>query len=512
VAKGQLSRDAPRVTLPSLREAYFRGDFESCLALCDEFAARTAEDVVESTLLRARSLLALNRQDQALELVRGLRLTDRPLDEYLTAQMLIGAAYVALGQTKTGLETLSRAHSAASAAHPTVRAELAVHLAICNSRLKRYDEAERLLAQVPDDADIVSARALEYSAWMAWARHDYSAAVDLFRAALQRLDQCARYDRFIEAKALYGLAFLCSEVPRLDLWPEVRLRASRFNWLVSGLASWRYWFVIEASLATELLGDLDAALHWAALAEEIASSPACRILALCRLAARVGRYGETAGHTYFLGRARAAYDELVRDGHVRDEPSLPLVLAEEFVHGATPEDAAPLLTYYTQCIAPTLEGHADEGRYETNRILVEAHLDETRGERARAERGYVDALARFQGMGLHRRAAVVAYRLAVLTGDVQYHALIAEMLRDASDDFWIKASIATSATRARLSERQLGILRLVSEGKSNKEIAAECGVSFYTARNSVRDLLRLLNVRTRGELSAIAVARGISAR
>jgi len=501
-----------RVTLSGVRDAYFNGEFEACIALAEEFRARSAEDATEVTFLRARSLLALNRQDQALETVRNLRLSDRPLDEYLTAQLLLGAAYVALGQTKPGLDILARAQAAASDAHPTVQAELRVFHAQALYRLKRLDEAQRLLDEVPSTADIIYARALEYSGWIALAREEFPVAVERFRAALRCIDGCRRYDRFVESKALYGLAFLCGELPRLDLWPEVRERALRFDWTVSGVAVWRYWFALEASFATEMRGELAASVQWATLAEDVAPSESCRIIAWCRLAARLGRYGEYGAHAYFLTRARAAYDRLARDGRLLDEPSLSLTLAEEFVHGGSPEDAAALLTYYAQTVVPGRLGNPDEATLETTRLLVQGQLEESRGERAHAEANYKQALARFQGHGFHRRAALVAYRLAALTGDERYYDFVSSALHDAHDAYWVKQNIARSRLTMRLSDRQATVLRLVSEGKTNKEIASVCGVSFFTARNTVRELLRILDARTRGDLSAIAVARGVAFR
>lgn len=498
-----------RVTLSGVRDAYFLGDFEKCISLCDAFRPRDDTDVIEVALLRARSLLPLNRADQALEALRGLRLTERPRDEYLTLQMLTGTAFVALGQTDHGLEILREAQRASDGAHPTVRAEISVYLAFAHYRKKQYAEAQRLLDAVPPDADIVYARALEYAGWVAWARDDFEAAADRFHAALRCIDACRRYDRFVEAKALYGLAFLCGELPQLHLWPEVRLRALRFDWSASGVGTWRFWFAIEASFISEMLGELEESADWASLAESIAPSPSCAIVALCRLAARFGRYQEAGAHAYFAGKARAKYDELAREGRIEGEHSLPLALAEELVQSARPEDAAPLLTYYAEFFAPRARGHADERRLEASRMLVEGQLDAERGNRARAQRAYVAALTHFKQIGFLRRAAIVAYRLAVLTDDERYRAFIDEALREVSDAYWVKARLAQSRMDVRLSDRHVAVLRLVADGKTNKEIAAARGVSFYTARNMVRELLALFGVRTRGELAGVAVARGL---
>lgn len=66
---------------------------------------------------------------------------------------------------------------------------------------------------------------------------------------------------------------------------------------------------------------------------------------------------------------------------------------------------------------------------------------------------------------------------------------------------------ATEGVRARsqmgsLSSREREVLELVSEGRSNKEIAAELFVSEFTAKRHVQNILRKLGVHSRWEASA----------
>jgi DNA-binding NarL/FixJ family response regulator len=66
---------------------------------------------------------------------------------------------------------------------------------------------------------------------------------------------------------------------------------------------------------------------------------------------------------------------------------------------------------------------------------------------------------------------------------------------------------ATDRVRARsqmgtLSSREREVLELVSEGRSNKEIAAELFVSEFTAKRHVQNILRKLGVHSRWEASA----------
>ena len=60
-----------------------------------------------------------------------------------------------------------------------------------------------------------------------------------------------------------------------------------------------------------------------------------------------------------------------------------------------------------------------------------------------------------------------------------------------------------------LTNRELKILALISEGKSNKEIAKEIYLSEKTVRNYVSSILSKLELSSRAEASAFAVRNHI---
>jgi PAS domain S-box-containing protein len=66
-----------------------------------------------------------------------------------------------------------------------------------------------------------------------------------------------------------------------------------------------------------------------------------------------------------------------------------------------------------------------------------------------------------------------------------------------------------SAPPPHLTPRQVEVLRLLEQGRSTKQIAAELHLSPETVRNHVRRLFRALGVNTR--LEAVAAARAASA-
>ncbi len=60
-----------------------------------------------------------------------------------------------------------------------------------------------------------------------------------------------------------------------------------------------------------------------------------------------------------------------------------------------------------------------------------------------------------------------------------------------------------------LSEREIQVLRLLAEGLSNEEIAAELGIAVNTVRNHVRNILEKLRLRNRVQAAVYAVRHGL---
>src|SRR6202011_559814 len=106
-----------------------------------------------------------------------------------------------LGQKQRGEAILAGAMEKAADANPTLRAELALQLGIAKFRLGEFEEADRLCASVPSDADVIYANALEYRGWAAHARYEAATAPQWFREALRVLATCRRRDRYVEAAA-----------------------------------------------------------------------------------------------------------------------------------------------------------------------------------------------------------------------------------------------------------------------------------------------------------------------
>jgi NarL family two-component system response regulator LiaR len=61
-----------------------------------------------------------------------------------------------------------------------------------------------------------------------------------------------------------------------------------------------------------------------------------------------------------------------------------------------------------------------------------------------------------------------------------------------------------------LTGRELDILRLVAQGKSNKEIAAQLGIAEMTVRTHVSNVLGKLHLASRTQATLYALRKGLA--
>lgn len=496
------------MTVSDVRQAFFEGDFERALLLCDVVLTNDEETCFEIAMLRARALIRLDQGDRAVEVLSAHESWSLHVDRMVTLRMLLGAAYVRLGQIERGALILHDTMDASAGSHPTIRAELALHLGIAWFRLGDYDEASRLLGEVPDDADIIHARALEYSGWVAQACGDFAGAARGFHSALVALRTSAYADRYVEANVLYGLAMLAPDLLLLSDWATLEPWLRRFDWSISGVAHLRFWTLIASATMAETLGDIAAARLAARAAEELALNDAQRVVARCQMAITFRGIGEMQAHAEFLGRARAVYDRL----NVRDLPAdvqlLPLDIAEECVHGGLVDDAAAFLVRYREVIAPASRSGSHEAeRSRATADSVEALIRQARGDYDGAVRLFTSAYRTFAGQGFRRRATGLALILARLTGKKRYERYAAEALVEVHPSHWMARELADlrGAAAPALTRTESEILGMVVRGHTYKEIAAKRGVAWKTVGNHVQSLFRKFGVRSRGELAAEAL-------
>ncbi len=77
------------------------------------------------------------------------------------------------------------------------------------------------------------------------------------------------------------------------------------------------------------------------------------------------------------------------------------------------------------------------------------------------------------------------------------------------DEFLLSPGTGSSGHSQRLTEREMSVLRLVTEGLRNREIAVELGISENTVKFHLKNIVEKLHAQNRAELAARAVREGL---
>jgi DNA-binding CsgD family transcriptional regulator len=492
--------------------AWFEGAFERCLELCAAAHPRDAESKLHLALVTARAMLRLNRPDDALGVLRDAAGLPCQADEALTLRMLTGAAYVRRADTEKGLEILAAAQADAGGAHRTLQAEIALNVALAHYARRHFDEAERALSVVESDADIVYARALQYRGWLAFARTDTGRATMFFSGALQALDRCRHYDRFLEVGCIQALAHLAVE--RLDrrIWSIVEERRARMMWSETELAEGRFWITYcAATFASEVQGNPIGAAREAREAERIAPTDAYRVQARCKRSAIARCAGEPLSQRDHAEAAAEIYATLNPSALSGDEVTIPLVLAEELASAGFTGEARSAFDAFVKLSRATPMVWVR--RYPTTyayQRLVEAMVLESTGERRTAVRRYHEAFDLYVKLGYKRRAVGAALRIAHLSSAPDAARYADVNTRRLSAQSWLRREArAVNEPALNLTGVQREVLALICQGKSNPDIARSRKRSLHTIRNLVARLFVIFAVSSREELAVECVRRGL---
>ena len=480
--------------------------------LCEAARPRDAESRLELALLSARALLRLDRPDEALTVLRDAGAIPCGADQSITLRMLTGAAHVRRGDLERGLELLLATQIDGAAAHRTIRSEIALNVALAHFGRRDFDGAERALHLVEPDADIVYARALEYFGWVAFARVDVERATTMFVDALNALDRCRHYDRFLEANCIRALAHLAVE--RLDrrTWAIVEERRTKMDWSADGLAQPHFWIAYcAATFASEVQGNALKAAREARAAEIGAPSPAYRVQAQCKRSAIARCAAEPISQRDHAEAAAELYASLNPSEFAGDEVIVSLVLAEELASlGCTDEARSAVSTFLKfSRTSPTLWMTHSPVTYAYQRLAEGAAL-ESAGERRTAIRRYNEAFELYVKIGYKRRAVCAALRLARLSSAPGAAAYADAQTRRLPAQSWLRREAYSANQRTlRLTTVQREVLALICQGKSNPDIAASRKRSLHTIRNLVARLFVMFAVSSREELAVECVRRGL---
>ncbi|HEY0614999.1 MAG TPA: LuxR C-terminal-related transcriptional regulator [Candidatus Elarobacter sp.] len=501
------------MTVDDAMSLWFAGDFDRCLELCEGVRAPNLGTQTHVAFLRARALMRLLRPLEALETLRRTPPAPHDSDEAITALMLCGEAHVRSGNAAEGLRVLREAQQRASAvgAHPTIVAEVTMNVGLAHYTLRDFDAADAVLQTVAEDADLVSARAVQFRAWVASARGECGEAVTLFMRALALLDACRHQDRFFEANCTRALAHLAFE--RLDprTWAFVAERRARIDWSYPALAPMRFYIAYcAAGYQIDVEGDALEGAREARLAEQTAPSAPLIVQGRCRRAWVARSTGEANAHRDHVDSAAELFAGLDATALAGDDQVVPLIVAEELI-SVRPRDAEPLVRLF-EGLAPMspLRLMKQSALGDVYHALVEGLVLEAAGDRAGALRRYRAVFGAYRDRGYVRRAVMTAERLWALTGEATYAAYMAHATNDLSPRSFLRQRVEAARQSARrLTTVQREVLMLICQGKSNPEIARLRKRSLHTIRNLVARLFEIFEVTSREELAVECVRRGL---
>jgi DNA-binding CsgD family transcriptional regulator len=512
-AAAQRRSKSRRNTLREAMDQWFAGNFELCLDLCDANTDPTRDTLAQVTLLRARALLRLNRSTEALAILDSFPWPDAG-DVAVTARMLTGAGFIRSNEVGRGLVLLDALQESATDAHRTIQSEIALNRALGHFCLHDVDAADRALDLVSTEADIVYARALEYRGWVACRRAKFVLASSYFRAALEFLDECKHYDRYLEANCAHVLASLAVELLDLPTWSVVVERRAKIDWAAQDIRRHRYWIALCASTyACEIEGADLIAVREARIAESFAPTPAAHVEALCQRAATAGRADERVVQMDYADAAYDLFASLDARQFEEYDKLVPLVLAEQLSLAGRVERAQSVFTAFREQAAtsPLLAVTGNPFRYAFER-LVEGFITESADERPRARRSYLDAFTKFRAIDYKRRAVHTALRLGALLNEAELFEYADFTTRHLPAGSWLRQQVQNLPTDIivrRLSAARRDVLHLLCKGLTVPEIAASRGRSRKTIANTVTEVYRAFNVRNRAELLNELLHRGI---
>jgi DNA-binding CsgD family transcriptional regulator len=494
-------------------DQWFAGNFEACLDLCDAVSDRRSDALAHVALLRARALLRINRATEALRVLNGFAWPENG-DVAVTAQMLTGAALIRSNEVSRGLALLGALQGSATNAHPAVRSELALNRALGYFCLHDVDAADRALDDVSTDSDIIYARALEYRGWVACRRAKFWLASNYFQQALDFLDTCKHYDRYLEANCAHVLASLAIELLDLPTWTVVTKRRAKIDWSARDIQRHRFWISLcAATYAYEIEGSGLVAISEARMAEALAPTPAARVEALCRRAATAGRADERLSQRDHTDEAYDLFTSLNPAEFEEYDKLVPLVLAKELSIAGRIEQAQRVFRLYSEHrgTSALLAVTGNPFRYAFER-LIEGFIAESAENRAHARRAYLDAFSRFRAIDYKRRAVHSALRLGSLLNEAQLFEYADATTRHLPAQGWLRQQVENLPTDIiirSLSTARREVLHLLCQGLTIEEIAKRRNRSPKTVANTVTEVYRAFNVRNRAALLNELLRRGI---
>lgn len=498
--------------LEDARRAWYDGDAETTLALCDALE-RDEHTATESALLRARVYLRMLRADDARVLLAPL-LPHTAGEAAVEVRTLLGTAYARSGDVERGLTLLREA--SASATSVQTHAEIALGIALAHYACNDFAGAESALDAIDASAVLAHARATELRGWIAKRRGTFDAAVSWFEAALTELDSSQERDRFLEANVVMALGNLAVELLDAPRWDAIERRAEHIDWEGPGMSYYGFWHRMNVSMAEEIAGRPREALQAARSAALTAPTNAFRTFAHCRRAAVLLAYDELLGYADLAATIREEFESIALPAlRAFEEINLAAVVVATLAQIGDVEGTAATLERLRSLSPAQLAVLSDEPLKRGYLAYVDGLVADANHDAFTSQHRYREAFRTFRTIGMPRRAVLAGLQLIAINGDSEAAAYVGEWSLRLPATSWVRARIAKAHRRdadpvfAALSRAERDVLRLLYEGRSTAEIAAQRGRSAQTIRNTVSALFKAFGVDNRGALISECRRRAI---
>jgi DNA-binding CsgD family transcriptional regulator len=350
------------------------------------------------------------------------------------------------------------------------------------------------------------ARYLMLRGFAAAGRGDMATQLELSDAAVRLLRSAAPEETYLLANGAYLTSLLLRELPcegyeyLADLerelpWPE-------------DLRAWHFQLLRTLGWKLALQGSFLEAMRYVLRAALEAQDPIRRAYALLdRATIAIFANERLSAHTEFgsaLEIIEGADWEHVRDETIALLPYAAQVAAELEDQGAARKLYEKAVRFQKQIDSRWALAHDERFGSFLHEAAAFAFFD---GERKRAIREAENAYEIFARIGYAWRAGRLAALLYSATHDAQWYARAEQWFSYYPNGPLQRLLPGKSARRKTvrpLSPRQREVFRLMRQGKTGAEIAAQLGISTLTVRNHEQAVMRYYRVHRRYDLLQIA--------
>lgn len=334
--------------------------------------------------------------------------------------------------------------------------------------------------------------------YAAAGRGDVAKQLELSDAAIKLLRREAPDEAYYLAQAAYIVALLVRELPCKGFGDALQALERDIEW-PDELHMHRFWVLRALGWKNALVGDFESAMTYLLRAAFFTGDPLLRIYAhLDRATVSVFAAERASARAEFLAAVEIV--DATQWESVHTEAIAVLPFAAQLAAELGELECARRLCDLALRLQPQIDpqwalAHGDRFTAFVNESVAFAYWE---NERTRAEAAGEAAYVTFGRLGYAWRAGRVA---ALLAGGAQgdlWHDRATRWLSYYGNSPLLR--LLRPSRLPVLSPRQREVHRLMAQGKTGNQIAAELGISTFTVRNHERLVMRAFGVHRRVEL------------